>query len=231
MIINCIIVEDEPLALKRASEFVGKVPYLNLLQSFDNGFEALAFLTTEKIDLVFLDIKMDELTGIQLIESLKVRPFIILTTAYNQYALKGYDLGVTDYLLKPYTFERFMQSVDKVYTQMNLLEKNERDYLFIRTEHRMEKISLDEILYIEGMRDYRCVYITGKRILTLQTFTELEKELPAKRFCRVHKSYLVALNKIIQVEKHRIKIADQLIPIGDTYKDQFYSLIGVQDVK
>jgi len=227
MIINCIIIEDEPLALKRATEFTGKVPYLNLLRSFDNGFEGLAFLTTEKVDLVFLDIKMDELTGIQLIESLSVRPFIILTTAFNQYALKGYDLGVTDYLLKPYTFERFMQSVEKVYNQMNLLMKNDRDYIFIKTEHRIEKISLDEILYIEGMRDYRSIYTIGKRIMTLQTFTELEKELPGQRFCRVHKSYLVALNKISQVEQHRIKIADKLIPIGDTYKDQFYSLIGV----
>jgi two-component system LytT family response regulator len=120
-------------------------------------------------------------------------------------------------------------SVDKVYYQLNLLVKNDRDYIFIRTEYRIEKISLDEILYVEGMRDYRSVYTTGKRIMTLQTFTELEKEQPGQRFCRVHKSYLVALNKILQVEKHRIKIADQLIPIGDTYKGQFYSLIGVPE--
>jgi two-component system, LytTR family, response regulator len=226
MIINCIIVEDEPLALKRAAEFVGKVPCLNLLRSFDNGFEALAFMKTEKVDLIFLDIKMDELTGIQLIESLTVRPYIIITTAFNKYALKGYDLGVTDYLLKPYTFERFMQSIDKVFSLMNLISKNERDYIFVKTEHRMEKIMHDEILYIEGMRDYRSVQTTGKRIMTLQTFTDLEQELP-KSFCRVHKSYLVSLNKITSVERNRIKIGDKLIPIGETYKARFYDGIGV----
>jgi len=228
MIINCIIVEDEPLALKRAAEFVGKVPYLNLLQSFDNGFEALGFMKTEKVDLIFLDIKMDELTGIQLIESLTVRPYVIITTAFNKYALKGYDLGVTDYLLKPYTFERFMQSIDKVFSLMNLISKNERDYIFVKTEHRMEKIMHDEILYIEGMRDYRSVQTTGKRIMTLQTFTDLEQELP-KSFCRVHKSYLVSLNKITSVERNRIKIGDKLIPIGETYKARFYAAIGMAD--
>jgi len=229
MIINCIIVEDEPLALKRAEEYVGKVPYLKLLRSFDNGFEAIGFLKTQKTDLIFLDIKMDELTGIQLIESLPVKPFIIITTAYNKYALKGYDLGVTDYLLKPYTFERFMQSVEKVYARMILPGNGSRDYIFIKTGHRIEKISHDEILYIEGMRDYRSVQMTGKRILTLQTFTDLEKELPKQSFCRVHKSYLVSLSKIISVERNRIKIGDKLIPIGETYKEQFYSLIGIRD--
>ena len=227
--INCIIVEDEPLALKRAAEFVGKVPGLNLLRSFDNGFEALGFIKTEKVDLIFLDIKMDELTGIQLIESLTVKPYIIITTAFNKYALKGYDLGVTDYLLKPYTFERFMQSVEKVFSLTNRIPKNERDYIFLKTEYRMEKIMLDEILYIEGMRDYRSVQTTQKRIMTLQTFTCIEQELPVQNFCRVHKSYLVSLNKIISVERNRIKIADKLIPIGEMYKTRFYASIGVQE--
>ena len=225
--INCIIVEDEPLALKRAEEFVGKVTYLKLLRSFDNGFEAIGYLKQENVDLIFLDIKMDELTGIQLIESLSVKPFIIITTAYNKYALKGYDLGVTDYLLKPYTFERFMQSVEKVYTQMSLISKNERDFIFVKTEYRIEKISHDEILYIEGMRDYRSIQTAEKRIMTLQTFTELEKELPKQSFCRVHKSYLVSLSKIVSVERNRIKIGDKLIPVGETYQSQFYDRIGV----
>jgi two-component system LytT family response regulator len=228
MIINCIIVEDEPLALKRAADFVGKVPYLNLLRAFDNGFEAIGFLKTEKTDLIFLDIKMDELTGIQLIESLSVKPFIIITTAYNKYALKGFDLGVTDYLLKPFTFERFMQSVEKVYSQMSLLHQSDRDYIFIKTEYRIEKIQHDEILYIEGMRDYRSIQMADKRVLTPQTFSDLENELPKNKFCRVHKSYLVSLNKIISVERNRIKIGDKLIPIGETYKTQFYSGIGIE---
>jgi len=227
MIINCIIIEDEPLALKRAEEFAGKVPYLKLMRSFDNGFEAIGFLKEERVDLIFLDIKMDELTGIQLIESLSVRPFIVITTAYNKYALKGYDLGVTDYLLKPYTFERFMQSVEKVYAQMNMGRQGERDYLFIKTEYRIEKVRHEDILYIEGMRDYRSVQMSEKRILTPQTFSELESELPGNQFCRVHKSYLVSINKIVSVERNRIKIGDKLIPIGETYRDQFYQSIGL----
>ncbi len=227
MVISCIIVEDEPLALKRAEEFVSKVPYLKLLKSFDNGFDAIGFLKTEKTDLIFLDIKMDELTGIQLIESLSRKPFIIITTAYNKYALKGYDLGVTDYLLKPYTFERFMQSVEKVYSQISLIRKVDRDFIFVKTEYRIEKIQHDDILYIEGMRDYRSIQMSERRILTPTTFGDLENELPKAKFCRVHKSYMVSLNKISSVEHNRIRIGDKLIPIGETYNAKFYEVIGL----
>jgi two-component system LytT family response regulator len=224
MIINCIIIEDEPLATQRLQDFVSKVPFLNLMQSFDNAIEAISFLRAEKVDLLFLDIQMDGFTGIQLLESINKMPAVIITTAFDQYALKGFDLNVSDYLLKPYTFERFMQAITRVYDSLSSGNKTNKEYIFVKAEYRLEKINLADILYIEGMRDYRCIYLSEKRVMTLQTFSELEQELPSK-FCRVHKSFIVALDKIESIERDRIKIEDKLIPISETYKESFYKLI------
>ncbi len=226
MKINCIIVEDEPPALKRTQEYVAKIPYLNLLQSFDNGFDAIGFLKKHPVDLLFLDIKMDELTGIQLLESLDKKPYVIVTTAYNKYALKGYELNVTDYLLKPFGIERFIQAVEKVFSQMNKPVLTDREFFFVKSDYKIEKLFFQEIDFIEGMRDYRCIQLAARRVLTSQTFSELELELPASKFCRVHKSYLVALDKIELIERNRIKIKETYIPIGETYKESFYTRIG-----
>ena len=226
MKINCIIVEDEPLALKRTEEYVNKLPYLNLLQSFDNGFEAIGFLKKQSVDLLFLDIKMDELTGIQLLESLERKPYVIVTTAYNEYALKGYELNVTDYLLKPFSIERFIQAVEKVFFQLNKPVQDDRAFFFVKSDYKIEKLFFQDIVFIEGMRDYRCIQTGAKRILTSQTFSDLELDLPASKFCRGHKSYIVALDKIELIERNRIKIKDTYIPISETYKDKFYTLIG-----
>jgi two-component system LytT family response regulator len=220
MVINCIIVEDEPLALKRTKDFASRIPYLNLLASFTNGFEAIGFLKTNEVDLMFLDIEMDGFTGIELIES--------LTTAYDKYALKGFELHVADYLLKPFGFDRFLNSVERVYESIEKASKEEKSYIFVKTEYRLERIAVDDIIYVEGMGDYRNIRTTSKKILTLQTFSELEKLLPKNQFCRVHKSYIVSINKIISVERHRIKMLENLIPISDSYKEGFYSLIGIK---
>jgi DNA-binding LytR/AlgR family response regulator len=226
MIINCIIIEDEPLAMERVTEYVSKVPYLHLIGTFDNGLDAIGFLKDHRVDLIYLDIKMDELTGIQLLESLAAKPEIIITTAYHQYALKGFELSVTDYLLKPFTFERFLQASDKVYQKLFPAHKSEKNYLFVKTEYRMEKVLYDDILYIEGMRDYRSIQKTKTRILTLQTFGELEKELPENIFCRVHKSFIVAISKIESIERNRIRIGNRLIPVSETYRQRFHQAIG-----
>ena len=225
MTINCIIIEDEPLAMQRLKDFVLKVPFLYLAQSFDNAIEAIHFLHAGEIDLLFLDIQMDGFTGIQLLESINKLPTVIITTAFDKYALQGFDLNVTDYLLKPYTFERFMQAVNKVYDKLKSDKKPVKDYIFVKTEHRLEKINLTDILFIEGMRDYRCINLPEKRIMTLQTFGELERELPSTQFCRVHKSFIIALAKIESVERDRIKIKNELIPISETYKPAFYKFI------
>lgn len=224
MIINCLIIEDEPLAMERIKSFVLKLPGLNLLACFDNAIAAISFIKANKIDLLFLDIQMDGFTGLQLLESLQKRPEVIITTAFDQYALKGFDLNVTDYLLKPFTFERFMQAVTRVYDRLTPAESG-KEIIFVKTEYRLEKIMLNDILFIEGMRDYRCIRLSGKSIMTLQTFSELEQELPAARFCRVHKSYIVAIDKIEHVERDRIRIGSELIPVSDTFKEGFYKRI------
>ncbi|HNS13396.1 MAG TPA: LytTR family DNA-binding domain-containing protein [Bacteroidia bacterium] len=227
MKISCIIVEDEPLALERAKGFVSKLPFLNLLTSFDNAFDALNFLKSNTVDLIFLDIQMDEFSGIQLLETSSIKSQVILTTAYHEYALKGFDLKVADYLLKPYTFERFVQAVDRVQHQLVVQDNSkERKFIFVKTEYRLEKIMLEDILFIEGMRDYRRIHTGSKRIMTLQTFSELEAEIPSSVICRVHKSYMVAIEKIESIERDRIKIKGELIPVSETYKQRFYALIN-----
>jgi DNA-binding LytR/AlgR family response regulator len=226
MTISCIIVEDEPLAMERTREFVMKVPFLKLLHTFDNGIEALGYLKSEAVDLVFLDIQMDEFSGIHLLESLIQRPAVIITSAFNAYAIKGFDLNVTDYLLKPFTFERFMQAVSKVSDLLKSQKKEVQNFIFVRTEYRLEKILLEQILFIEGMQDYRQINTVGKKILTSESFRELELKLPGRLFVRVHKSYLVALDKIESIERDRIRIQKSLIPISDTYREKFYGLIS-----
>lgn len=227
MAINCIIIEDEPLALERTRGYVLKLPFLNLLGTFDNGIDALVFLRTNQVDLLFLDINIGELSGIQLLESSDVKREVIITTAYNEYALKGYELSVTDYLLKPFTFDRFLQAVNKV--QNNLSKREvlpDKKFIFVKTEYRLEKLLLSDLLYIEGMRDYRKIHTTAKKIMTLQPFTDFEREVPPSILCRVHKSFMVSLARIDSIERDRIKIQDTLIPISDTYRKAFFELIN-----
>ena len=224
---SCIIIEDEPLALEKTKDFVNKVPFLHLSATFDNALSGLTYLNNNKVDLLFLDINMDELSGIELLESSKITSQVIITTAYQEYALKGYELQITDYLLKPFTFNRFLQAVNKA--QKNLSQKfadKQVDFIFIKTENRLEKIMINDILYIEGMRDYLRIHTSNKKIMTLQSFNELEQLLPSHLVCRVHKSYMIAINKIDAIERGRIKIADQLIPVSETYKEAFLQLIN-----
>src|SRR5688572_23765961 len=224
---TCIIIEDEPLALEKTKDFVNKVPFLNLSATFDNALNGLMYLNNNKVDVLFLDINMDELSGIELLESSKITSQVIITTAYQEYALKGYELHITDYLLKPFTFNRFLQAVNKALE--NLLHRGsdiQPEFIFVKTENRLEKIMLSDIVYIEGMRDYLRIHTVNKKIMTLQNYSEIEKMIPSSVVCRVHKSYMVALNKIDSIERNRIKIADQLIPISHTYKEVFFQLIN-----
>jgi len=224
---TCIIIEDEPLAMERTKNYVQKLPYLQLLACFDNGIDALQFLKQQNTDLIFLDINMADLSGIQLLETKNIQSEVIITTAYQEYALKGFDLKVADYLLKPFKFERFIQAVERV---QQVLTKNnipaDKKFVFVKTAYRLEKIVLDEVLYIEGMRDYRRIVTASKKIMTLETFKEFEREIPASIICRVHKSYMVAIDKIDSVKKDLITINDISIPISDTYKKSFFEQIN-----
>jgi len=224
---NCIIIEDEPLAMLRMKKYVEKVPFLQLLGTFENGLEAIRFLQAEKVDLVFLDIQMNQFSGIQFLESLSRKPAVILTTAFDQYAIKAFELQVVDYLLKPFSFERFLQAVVRVQEKLHAGNFNLplRPFLFIKTGHRLQKVLLEEILFIEGVRDYRKIHCVNSKIMTLETFSALEEKLPGKQFCRVHKSFLVAIDKIESIERNGIKIQKETIPVSDTYRDEFYRLV------
>lgn len=230
MTISCIIIEDEPLAADKLEGFIKRSPYLELRESFRSSLQGLKYIKENPVDLVFLDIQMDEMTGIELLESLSHKPLIILTTAYQEYALRGYELQVSDYLMKPFDFTRFLKSVDKVYEEFTLRTQT-KDHrissIFVKTEYRIEKVTIDTILYIEGMSDYLRIHTTeGKQIMCLQKFASFEAALPEGLFARVHKSYLVAVDKINSIERSIIRIGEVRIPIGKTYQEKFFALLG-----
>jgi two-component system LytT family response regulator len=231
MQINCIAIDDEPLALSKLQDFICKVPDLKLIRTFDNAVEAVSWLQENRTDLIFLDIQMEQLTGIQFLEATGTTSRIIITSAYDQYAIKGFELNVTDYLLKPLSFHRFVKAVNKVmeYYSTRPDDQNKSSengsFIFVKTEYRLERVDLNDILYIEGMKDYLRIICTGKKIMTLQSFSKIEEILPAKKFCRVHKSFIVAIDKIKSVERGVIIIADQRIPVSNTYKENFFSKI------
>lgn len=239
MKIGCIAIDDEPLALEIIQDYCSRIPFLELKSTFDNAVDSIEYIRNNNPDLIFLDIQMEELSGIQLLHSLKNRPYVIFTTAYDSYAIQGFELDVVDYLLKPISFERFLKAADKVYEKMQadrLLKERPStesphpssgdNYFFIKTETRMEKLLYADVLYIEGMGDYWRIVTTNKRIMTLLNYKKLEELLPPGQFMRVHKSFIVAIDKIENVERNRIRIADRLIPVGETYREQFFALIG-----
>lgn len=237
MKMNCIAVDDEALALNKIQRFVKKIDFLDLLESFDNAIDALAFIREHPVDLIFLDIQMEDLTGVQLLKSMKNPPMVIFTTAYESYALTGYELDVVDYLLKPIQFERFLKACEKVFDRFTRNRQNseqtipvsstpESPILFVKSGNTMRRVDPKEILYIEGLKDYLLIYTVKGRIITLQTFGKILRILPENQFIRVHKSYVVALNKIDSIERNIIKIGNKQIPIGVTFKNQVYKITG-----
>lgn len=225
--IDCIIIEDEPLAVEKLVLFIKKVPTLNLLKTFSSGIDSIGFLNSHSVDLIFLDIEMKELNGIQLLESISIKSKVIITTAYEKYAIKGFELQVCDYLLKPITFERFVKSCDKVISEIEREKRGRSDSrIFIKTEYRLEGVDTSEILFIEGMGDYRKVVTSDKNIMTLQTFKDFETILPADKFCRVHNSYIVSIERIEKIERNRITIQKKVIPISNSYSKTFLKKIN-----
>ena len=241
--LKCIAVDDEPLALDIIEDYVSKVPFLELVKRTENAIEALQLVQAGGIDLVFLDIQMPELTGIQFLKIAGGKASFILTTAYSQYALESYDLNVSDYLLKPIAFDRFYKAVEKVH---NLVKVKDfaapvqpvvketpkptvahpvQDFIFVKTEHKIQKIELDDILYIEGLKDYISIFTKTERVITLQNMKKMEETLPSSQFIRVHKSYIISLDKIESIERSRITICGKVIPVGDTYRDEFFRRI------
>lgn len=244
--IKCLVVDDEPLALHIMEDYIRKIPFLQLVKATTNPIEALTLVQDGGIDLVFLDVQMPELTGIQFLKISNGKAKVILTTAYSQYALEGYELDVIDYLLKPIAFDRFFKSAQKAQgiiqptakptvkeePQPQQQQQNDflSDFIFVKTEHKIQKVYLHDILFIEGLKDYISIFTEAERIITLQNMKKMEDALPERHFMRVHKSYIVALNKIDSIERSRIFIGEKIIPVGDTYRDQFFKMIEDKNV-
>ena len=229
MKLRCLIIDDKPLAIDILADYAGKVPFLELVATTINPIEGLHLVREQKIDLVFLDIQMPELTGMQFIKIAGKQCKIILTTAYAEYALDGYEHDVVDYLLKPIAFERFYRAAEKalnlIADKPSVVAEPAPEYLFVKTEHRIQKINLVDILYVEALQNYVSLNTTNGRVMSLQPLKKLEEQLPSGEFVRVHKSYIISLRHITSVERGRIFIGDTVIPVGDNYRDGFYRVI------
>lgn len=223
--IRCLIVDDEPLAIEILEEYIKKVSWLELEGAMDSGLEALEYLNNNSVDLVFLDIQMPDLSGIQVAELTKGKCDIIFTTAYHEYAVEGFELAAKDYLLKPISFDRFLKAIQRLKKDNDQSTSVNSDYIFVKVEYTIKKIRLDQILYIEGMKDYLRIVVVKEKVMTLQSFSKLIPALPSGKFVRVHKSFVVSLDAVDSVEKSKIRIGDQLIPISETYRESFLKLV------
>ncbi len=228
--IKCVLIDDEPLALELLEAHVARTEGMELLQSFTNPIEALQQLDELKPDLIFSDIQMPELAGVQFSKIVGDRYPLIFTTAYDQYALQGYELDVVDYLLKPISLERFQKAIDKFRSrQQHIPATNETavpEYIFVKSEYKTLKINLADIHYIKGMADYVTIVTKEKKIHTLENLKHYEAILPAPNFMRVHKSYIIAMDKIEFIERNRAVILGDYIPVSDTYKKAFFERVN-----
>jgi DNA-binding LytR/AlgR family response regulator len=240
---NCLIVDDEPLAQLVIEEYIKTIPFLTLLGRCSSAFEAFDKLRTQKIDLIFLDIHMPNVSGIDFINALDNKPYFIFTTAYSEHALEGFNLNAVDYLLKPIPFERFLKAVNKVYELFSL--RNERheykteapseasradDFIMVKSDYQTIRINLNDIVYIEGLKDYVKIHLeSGKPVVTLNSLKNLAEKLPSDVFIRVHKSFIVSINKINSIVRNRIIIGDKWIPIGENFKELFHEILHKHD--
>lgn len=224
---TCIIIDDEPLAVALLESHASKIDDLEVIGAFNNPLEALKILREKSVDLLFLDIQMPEITGVEFKKIINPEIKVIFTTAYSDYALESYDLNAVDYLLKPITFQRFLQAVEKVQNKNSKpITEEESDYFFVKTEYRHQKLFFSDILYLKGLSDYVAIQTKEGKVLTLQNMKEFEQSLPSNKFIRVHKSYIVALKHIEFIERNRVVIKGEYIPIGATYKDAFWNKIN-----
>ncbi len=228
MTVSCLIVDDEPLAQDILDSYVKKTPHLNLVGICSNAIEALEKMKHNQVDLIFLDIQMPEITGIDFLRSLKDPPMVIFTTAYQNYAVEGFELNAIDYLLKPFSQDRFLKAVRKaeeLFVLKNEHSQREDDYIFIKSDQKLQKVSYNDILFVEALADYVKIHTPEKRYITLQTMKNMEEKLPERYFKRVHRSFIVALDKIITIVGGNVEINGQKIPIGKNYKEGFYDAL------
>lgn len=235
---KCLIVDDEPLALVQLQKYVERVPFFHCVKACSSATEAMEVLSAQEVDVMFVDINMPDINGLQLVRSLVTSPMVVFTTAYSEYAIDGFKLDAIDYLLKPFSFEQFMKAANKVNEIYNLRCRAANGYsedgsllddcLFVKSDYRMLRIPISHIKYIESMSEYVRIYVDGhsKPIVSLMSMKKIEEFLPSSVFMRVHRSYLVNLNKIIEISRMRIVYdGDVCVPIGDMYKDKFFEYV------
>ncbi|WP_241237838.1 LytR/AlgR family response regulator transcription factor [Pseudoflavitalea rhizosphaerae] len=233
--LNCLVIDDEPLAIKLLEDHISRVPFLKLAGVNTNPLEALIQFNQQPVDLIFLDIQMPQLNGVQFMQLLQNRAQVIITSAFQEYAFDGFEYNVVDYLLKPISFERFYRAVEKAWKIANPSDRppatpdlypGTGGYIFVKVETKMVRVELDDILYVEGLKNYLSIHTRAQRIITLQSMKQLEEALPPNRFLRVHKSYLVAMDKINSVERQEIHIGSTIIPVGSTYAENFFKQLN-----
>jgi DNA-binding LytR/AlgR family response regulator len=236
--IRCIVADDEELAREIMENYISKLNHLQLLASCSNGADVYNALKQNTADLLFLDIKMPQLTGIELLRTLKNPPLVILTTAYREYALEGYELNVIDYLLKPISFERFLKAVDKYEfitgkadtALSNTVTHDPQAFIYVKSDKKMVRIILKDILFIEGLKDYVKIHTIDKEIVTYQTLTYFEETLPANRFTRVHRSFIISPEHISSYSANEIIVGKQQVPIGSTYASRVSGILGADSL-
>ncbi len=229
---KCIAIDDEPLALSVLQDYIRKVPFLELVGAYENPFEALQDIHSLEVDIVFVDINMPGLNGLELIRSLGHVPKVIFTTAYSEYAVDGFELDATDYLLKPFGFERFLKAVNKASkttltgTGSTVIKDKSSDFIFVHSEHHMIRISLADIYYIEGFKEYVKIYTPKEHpVLTIRSLKSFEQQLEVDQFLRIHKSYIISIDKIQDIRNGKVKVRDKYLPIGDSYREVFNNTV------
>jgi DNA-binding LytR/AlgR family response regulator len=231
--LRTIAIDDEPLALKLISGYISKTPFLELVAAYDNPLSVMEFLENDSVDLIFVDIQMPDLSGTDFVRQLSNGPKIVFTTAFERYAVEGFKLNAVDYLLKPFSYEEFLTAAQKVQKIIELERKSlpqieaNNEFLFLKSEYKIRRINFNDILYIEGLKDYIKVFVSNedKPILSISTLKMVESKLPAQHFMRVHRSFIVNLDKINTIERSRIVFGKEYIPISDQYKDSFQEFL------
>ena len=240
--LRCIVIDDEALARKYLKDYISKVPFLEFINDFNSPLKAYDLLERGEVDLMFLDIQMPDITGLDFLRSLNRKPYVILTTAYKEYALEGYELDIIDYLLKPFSFDRFLKAANKVNNAILSKEKKpepsstynqtdfHEDYIIIRADRKYYKINYDDLIFIEGQKAYVTFHSVGKKNITaLASLRELEEKLPEDKFIRIHKSYIVSIKKIDSLEGNMIEIINEKLPVGKSYKAKISELFGLDE--